>query len=114
MATGLGALVGVYLFIPPIGSLWLATQNNWMRLAVFLAEGLVISYFCKALNSARRQAQAHALDALTKQRRRSRRRIGTERIPGGIAHELRNPLATIGNALTLARMPGADSSSLQW
>ena len=114
MATGLGALVGVYLFIPPIGSLWLATQNNWMRLAVFLAEGLVISYFCKALNSARRQAQAHALDALTKQRQLEEADRHKNEFLAALAHELRNPLATIGNALTLARMPGADSSSLQW
>ena len=54
LATMLGALLGVYFFVPPINSLWISTLRDGVNLGIFVFVGLTISWLCEALHQARR------------------------------------------------------------
>lgn len=88
LATGLGAVVGVSFFYPPVGT-WAASE--WVRLAIFLAEGSVMSGLCAALRAARGRAEAHAADARHKQRQLEAKDRYKNEFLATLAHEIRNP-----------------------
>jgi signal transduction histidine kinase/ActR/RegA family two-component response regulator len=113
VATALGALAGVYLFFPPAGELWIGAPAEKLRLFTFLAEGLVISALCEALLSAHERAEMHARDATEKKRQLEAKDRHKNEFLATLAHEVRNPLATIRTALAVAKRHGSDQASLR-
>jgi PAS domain S-box-containing protein len=44
LATLVGALLAAYLFMPPIGEVWLEAPEEWARLITFLVVGVLVSF----------------------------------------------------------------------
>ena len=57
IATVLGALMGIYFFIPPHHSLLVAESREWFRIAVFAATGFIFSWLCELLHVTRRKLE---------------------------------------------------------
>ncbi len=76
LATALGVLAGDYFFLPPQGS-FTGLNVAALPLALFAAQGVVISSLAEALRAARRRAEASELDARNRQEelRRSEERF---------------------------------------
>jgi K+-sensing histidine kinase KdpD len=62
LATGLSALASGYLFLAPQYSLQTINAAQGMRLSVFILEGVLISSLVGMMHSARRRAEAYALE----------------------------------------------------
>jgi len=62
LATALSALLGSYFFLFPQHSLHIASPARGLRLAVFVLEGALISLLVGAMHSAKRRAEAKALE----------------------------------------------------
>jgi signal transduction histidine kinase len=113
LATALGAAVGVYYFIAPAGSFWIDDAADVLRVAIFLGEGVVISALCGALLTARRRAEAYALDADEKKRQLEVKDRYKNEFLAALAHEVRNPLSTIRTTLAVLRAKGLDDDARQ-
>jgi PAS domain S-box-containing protein len=61
-ATALSAWLGCYFFLFPQHSLQIASPAQGLRLAVFVLEGALISALVEMMHSARRRAEANALE----------------------------------------------------
>jgi PAS domain S-box-containing protein len=70
-ATLLGALTGIYLFIPPTHTLLVTEPREWTRIGVFVTTGLIFSWLCELLHATRRRLE---LEGLRLQRSVSARR----------------------------------------
>jgi signal transduction histidine kinase len=67
-ATFLAAISGDYFFMWPYHALGLQTRVQWVRLCLFLTEGLVISGLSQTLKTARRRAEENEREARGLQR----------------------------------------------
>lgn len=61
LATGLSALVGTYFFVQPLASLSVTGVANGVRIAIFLIEGVMISYLSQALITSKQRTEKTAL-----------------------------------------------------
>ena len=57
VATGLAALVGAFLFLPPAGSLRVDGLGNFVNLALFVVEGVVISAIVSSMHGSKRRSE---------------------------------------------------------
>ncbi len=71
-ATGLAALVGSFLFLPPPNSVRIDGFGNFVNLALFVVEGVVISAIVASMHGARRRSEGSAVRA-RRERERSER-----------------------------------------
>jgi signal transduction histidine kinase/ActR/RegA family two-component response regulator len=121
LATLLSVLAADYLYIPHRHSFHVENVSDGVALGVLLFAGVLISLLCESLHRTRRRLEAeqenlrHSVerqremrDALAESDRRKDEFLAT------LAHELRNPLAPVRNAIHIlrARMPPAPE--LQW
>ncbi|MBD1909362.1 MULTISPECIES: PAS domain S-box protein [unclassified Leptolyngbya] len=60
-ATGLSALVGTYFFVQPLFTLGVTGIENGVRIAIFLTEGVMISYLNQALITSKERTERTAL-----------------------------------------------------
>ena len=120
LATALSAVAADYLFIPTQHSLHLANATGAVALALFIVTGILISWTCESLHRARRllekeqqtlrtslAAQVQLQAALQASDRRKDEFLAT------LAHELRNPLAPIRNAVHILRTKAPFSKETQ-
>jgi signal transduction histidine kinase len=128
LATCLGAVAGVYLFVAPYFSLRIEAASEWLAVSQFLIAGGTISWICEALHRVRRclEAEQSQLEQEVKERQRaeSAARESEARLKEAdrhkdeflamLAHELRNPLAPIRNAVRLLRLKGSVEPDLLW
>ena len=63
LATVLSALLSWYFFLAPPSSFDLGSFGQGLRLAVFVVEGVIISWLAQALHSSGREAQVKALES---------------------------------------------------
>lgn len=121
LGTALSVLASDYLFVPSHHSFSLPSFSGVVSLAVLGFSGVLISLLCESLHRTRRRLESeHELlqysaglqrqmrDALAESDRRKDEFLAT------LAHELRNPLAPVRNAIHIlrARMPA--TPELQW
>ena len=57
VATALGLVTATYLFIPPSRSFVVPDIQEWFRIGVYVATGLVISWLCELLHATRRRLE---------------------------------------------------------
>jgi signal transduction histidine kinase/ActR/RegA family two-component response regulator len=128
LATALSAVAGVYFFVAPVFSLWIETVSEGVAAVLFVIAGVTISWMCEALHSARRRLEVKRgqLEQEVKERQRAEAaaREGEARLKEAdrhkdeflamLAHELRNPLAPIRNAVEVLRLRGPRGPDLLW
>jgi signal transduction histidine kinase/ActR/RegA family two-component response regulator len=121
LATVLSGLAADYLFTPERHSFRIATLSGAVTLGVMVFTGVLLSLLCESLHRIRRSLEAeqenlrHSVelqrqmqDALTESDRRKDEFLAT------LAHELRNPLAPVRNAIHILRARMPPTPELQW
>ncbi len=121
LATALSVIAADYLLVPGRHSLYIASVSNAVSLGVFASAGVLISLLCESLHKTRRRLEAEQenlrcsvelqrkmQDALTESDRRKDEFLAT------LAHELRNPLAPVRNAIHILRARMPPSPELHW
>jgi signal transduction histidine kinase/ActR/RegA family two-component response regulator len=121
LATVLSGLAADYLFTPDRHSFQIATLSGAVALGVMVFTGALLSLLCESLHRIRRSLEAeqenlrHSVesqrqmqDALTESDRRKDEFLAT------LAHELRNPLAPVRNAIHILRARMPPTPELQW
>ena len=121
LATVLSTLAADYLFTPRRHSFYVATLSGTVSLCVLCFTGVLISLLCESLHRTRRRLEAEQenlcqsielqqqmRDALTESDRRKDEFLAT------LAHELRNPLAPVRNAIHILRAKMPPGAELQW
>jgi signal transduction histidine kinase len=128
LATAVGAVTGVYLFVAPYFSLRIEEASEWVAVLQFVLAGVAISWICETLHRERRRLEAKQaeLEREVKERERAEAaaRESEARLKEAdrhkdeflamLAHELRNPLAPIRNAVRVLRVRGSKEPELQW
>jgi signal transduction histidine kinase/ActR/RegA family two-component response regulator len=128
LATILCALTAAYFFYPPAHSFRVALLADQVRTALFIAEGVFLSYAIEVLHRARRRAEASEQEALAKQQELEHeitvRKQAEAALHEGdrrkdeflatLSHELRNPLAPIRNAVQIQKSRNASPADLSW
>jgi signal transduction histidine kinase len=113
LATGQSALVTASLFFGPPHWFSLTKPEDWAGVALFVLLGSSLSLLCEMLRRARRQAEQYARDL----RRQAEELADADRRKDEflalLAHELRNPLAPIQNAVEVLKCLGQSRPELQ-
>jgi signal transduction histidine kinase/ActR/RegA family two-component response regulator len=121
LATVLSTLAADYLYNPVRHAFWTASLSGNVALGVLFFTGVLLSLLCESLHRTRRRLEAeqenlrHSVelqrqmrDALAESDRRKDEFLAT------LAHELRNPLAPVRNAIHILRARMPPTPELQW
>jgi signal transduction histidine kinase/ActR/RegA family two-component response regulator len=121
LATGLSVLAADYFYIPYSHSFEIRSVSGAVSLGVLTFTGVLISLLCESLHVTRRRLEAeqenlrHSAElqremreALAESDRRKDEFLAT------LAHELRNPLAPVRNAIHILRARLPPTPELQW
>jgi signal transduction histidine kinase len=128
LATALSAGAADYLFVPPHFSFRIENVSDGVGLCLFVIAGVTISALCEALHRAqgRLKVKQGQLEQEVRERRRaehaaqqSEARLKEadrhkDEFLAMLAHELRNPLAPIRNAVGVLRVRGLREPELPW
>ena len=122
VATGLGAVAGVWFLLEPVGSFAIIDRADAVQVLLYLVMGLAISLVCQSLHNARDRASAMRSDITELQRMEENlRRLASDlaeadrrkdRFLATLSHELRNPLAPIRNSLELMKRSPRDAAMI--
>jgi signal transduction histidine kinase/CheY-like chemotaxis protein len=99
-ATGLSAVLGGYFFIQHTGFV-ISDPADRFRVVTFFVVGLLISWLIESLDSARRRLQDRQQQLERQQELLADADRRKDKFLATLAHELRNPLTPISNALQL-------------
>jgi signal transduction histidine kinase/ActR/RegA family two-component response regulator len=99
-ATGLSAVLGSYFFIQHTGFV-ISDPTDRVRVATFLVVGSLISWLIESLDSARRRLEDRQQQLERQQELLADADRRKDEFLAILAHELRNPLTPISNALQL-------------
>ena len=121
LATALSVLAADYLYIPNRHSFHVQSVSGAIALGVLVFAGVLISLLCESLHRTRRRLEAEQenlrqsielqremREALAESDRRKDEFLAT------LAHELRNPLAPVRNAIHILRARLPPTPELQW
>jgi signal transduction histidine kinase/ActR/RegA family two-component response regulator len=121
LATALSALAADYLYLPTNHSFRIKSLSGAVALGVMVFAGILISLLCESLHRTRRRLEAEQenlrqsielqremREALAESDRRKDEFLAT------LAHELRNPLAPVRNAIHILRARLPPTPELQW
>jgi signal transduction histidine kinase/CheY-like chemotaxis protein len=113
LATCLSAVVTACLFFEPPHWFTLTNPADWMGMALFVLLGSAISLLCELLRRARHKVERYAQDL----RRQAHELVEADHRKNEflamLAHELRNPLAPIQNAVEVLKRLGHARPELQ-
>lgn len=110
----LSYLVANYFFIPPYGGISFdhTSSAEWSNVLVFVGLAMCIVEPILAALRARREAEASAAEVARLLADARELALQKDRFLAALAHELRNPLSTIGSALSLWPHVNNDSVEL--
>jgi signal transduction histidine kinase/CheY-like chemotaxis protein len=128
LATGLGAVAGVYFFVAPYFSLRIEEVSEGLACALFVTAGVTISSICEALHRGRRRLEVKQGELEQEVQERERAETAARQSEARLkeadrhkdeflallAHELRNPLAPIRSAIRLLQLRGSAEPDLRW
>ncbi len=103
LATCLSAFVTACLFIEPPHWFSLTKPADWTGIALFMLLGSVISLLCEMLRRARQKADQYAHDLQRRAEELVEADCRKDEFLAMLAHELRNPLAPIQNAVAVLK-----------
>ena len=92
LATVLSALVCVYFYFDPPGSLRINSTNDAFRLGVFLFEGVTLCILMNSLHAARRRVEQRMHDAVLRERALREGENANRRRTQGMASYLEKPI----------------------
>jgi two-component system CheB/CheR fusion protein len=107
----LGSVAASYCFLSPRGSLEVHRLPDVIGLGLFLFVGLFSAVLCESLRAARRQAEISTRQALSRQAELAEADRQKDLFLASLAHELRNPLAPIRDALQVIHLMGPDDAT---
>ena len=121
LATVLSFLAADYLYVPARHTFLISSVNGAVGLGVLVFAGVLISLLCESFHRTRRRLEAEQenlrrsielqrqmREALAESDRRKDEFLAT------LAHELRNPLAPVRNAIHILRARLPPTPELQW
>jgi signal transduction histidine kinase len=125
-ASVLGYLAVDYLFIEPRGVIGAHSDSDFVGFLFYFSSCLIIIGFGSGMRAAQRRAMGSMLDALAKKKELEQemlqRKLAQDALKEAdqrkneflatLAHELRNPLAPIRNALHVLRLAGTSKEAL--
>jgi signal transduction histidine kinase len=113
LATCLSTLVTICLFLEPPHWFSLITPEDWRGVALFVSLGSTLSLLCEKLRRAKQQVDQYAQEL----RRQAEGLVEADHRKNEfltiLAHEIRNPLAPILNAVQVLKLPGSAQPELQ-
>jgi signal transduction histidine kinase/CheY-like chemotaxis protein len=121
LATALSLLAADYLYVPHHRTFRIETVSGGVALGVLAFSGVLISLLCESLHGTRRRLEAeqgnlrHSIELQRQMREElaeSDRR--KDEFLATLAHELRNPLAPVRNAIHILRARLPPTPELQW
>jgi signal transduction histidine kinase len=98
VATVLGYFASDYLFIEPRGVFAVAEPHQFISLVTYLASCAIIIAFGEGLRAGKQRAKRYARELEEKQSQLEAQERRKDDFLATLAHELRNPLATLRNA----------------
>jgi signal transduction histidine kinase/ActR/RegA family two-component response regulator len=127
LALGLGLAATLWLFTPTPGSFAFHELGHHIRLVLYVIFGIGSSVCIESLRAAQRRAADNLREALNRQQRLEQEVARRQRLEEALrqadrrkdeflamlAHELRNPLAPVRNALHILREHGADAEGVE-
>jgi two-component system CheB/CheR fusion protein len=114
LATGLSAAVTACLFVAAPHWFGPAKAADWTGMALFVFLGSTLSLLCESLRRARLQVEQYTQDL---HQRAEELTVADQRkneFLALLAHELRNPLAPIRNAVQIMKLRGVTDPQVQW
>jgi len=103
-AVALGVLAAAHFFILPDNSLWISKPADLLALIVFLFVAIFSVLLNQWLGHARRLAEENAAESARLNEELRRTNQYKDEFLAVLAHELRNPLASIHNALQVMQL----------
>jgi signal transduction histidine kinase len=108
LATTLSAFLTACLFFEPPHWFALTKPVDWMCMALFVLLGSVLSLLCETLRRTQIKVERYAWDAQQRAEELLQADKRKNDFLATLAHELRNPLAPIQNAVEVLKNVGAD------
>jgi signal transduction histidine kinase len=109
----LSVLAGNYFLMEPARTFSLSSPTDWLRVAAFLVTAGVVSSLSGAMHEARRQAELQAREAERGRRELERADRQKDEFLAMLAHELRNPVAPIYNAVQILSVRSHDPEEVE-
>lgn len=109
----LSVLAGNYFLMEPAKAFSFSSSTDWLRVTAFLVTAGVVSSLSEAMHEARRQAEIQAREAERGRRELERAGRQKDEFLAMLAHELRNPLAPIYNAVQILAVRGRDPEEVE-
>jgi signal transduction histidine kinase/ActR/RegA family two-component response regulator len=107
----LGALVADLLFIGPFGTLWQLDQQHLVGLGIFLFSSSMLILMARNLRRSRSRLRRSKVELEARAAQLQAADERKDRFIALLAHELRNPLASIANAVAVMRLQVDGSAS---
>lgn len=121
LATTLSTLAADYLFVPTQHTLRIESLTGGVALGAFVVTGVLITLACESLHRSRRslQSEQENLRRSLEAQRKLQEALATsdqrkDEFLATLAHELRNPLAPIRNAVHILQRRTDASPDLEW
>src|SRR5215813_8761954 len=108
LATALCGLASPYFLTQPHFTIRLMDTSDWERLALFLATSVLLCWLFETARMARQEVEARAREAVQRQRELREADRRKDEFLTTLAHELRNPLAPLRNAIQILGLRGDD------
>src|SRR5215813_3383920 len=106
LATALCGLASPYFLTQPHFTIRFMDTSDWERLALFLATSVLMSWLIETAHMARQEVEARAREAVQRQRELREADRRKDEFLTTLAHELRNPLAPLRNAIQILGLRG--------
>jgi signal transduction histidine kinase len=110
----LGGLMGMFFFMPPTFSFYVADYGGMLVLCLYFIVAVTASWLCGSLHAAEQRARSkqQELESAEQTLRGADRR--KDEFLATLAHELRNPLAPLQNAVHVLHAAGSAEPDVQW
>jgi signal transduction histidine kinase len=113
LATALSAAVAACLFFEPPHWFALTKPEDWVGVALFMLLGSAISLLCERLRRAQQKGEQYAEDLRRRADELAQADQRKNEFVSQLAHELRNPLAPIHNAVQVLKVLGAGQPDIE-
>lgn len=112
LATALGTVLGTYLTVDPFRETVTIGMGGLLVAGIYAVIGITASLVCEALHAARRRIEEKQLELQRVENELKQADRRKDEFLAVLAHELRNPLAPLSNAVEIMRYTDADAAQM--